>query len=70
MDEALVQGSAVGKSKSQYLCLKVVKLLCITHIARLKVSVQDMVTDMFYYLLSFFTILSITCSLFQRYNSR
>lgn len=70
MDEVLVQGSAVGKPKSQYPCLKVVKLLCINHIARLTVSAQDTVTDMFYYLLYFFTILSITCSLFQRYNSR
>lgn len=50
VDEALVQGPAVGKSKPQYLSLRAAKLLCISHIARPTVSAQDMVTDVFDYL--------------------
>ncbi|XP_027506626.1 uncharacterized protein LOC113950718 [Corapipo altera] len=41
MDEVLKRGSAAGKSKPQYLSLRAVKLLSISHIARLIVSAQD-----------------------------
>lgn len=50
VDEALVKGPAVGKSKPQHLSLRVAKLLCISRIARLTVSAQDKVTDVFDYL--------------------